>query len=96
MTELPRDVTINYDPHDVVANDDHAIALGTATAKRGDDELVSNDRDLPHPRWPGDRALAFSDDTAAIIDFFGPTEPTALASGGYRGAPAAAFVEALT
>ncbi len=29
-------VDIKYDVHDIVASDDHVIALGTATATRGD------------------------------------------------------------
>jgi len=65
------DLTINYDLHDVIANDDHAIALGTATATRGGKTLVYRTAEIFHirdgkvvERW------AFSDDTAAIVAFF--------------------------
>ena len=52
------DTTIKYELHDVIANDDHAIALGTATATRNGKTLdIPDRRDLSHPRWPGGRAL---------------------------------------
>jgi ketosteroid isomerase-like protein len=66
-----RDWSISYDLHDVVANDEHAVALGTATATRGGRTLVYRTAEIFHlkdgratERW------AFSDDTAAIVDFF--------------------------
>ena len=72
MTEGPRDVRITYDLHDVVANDDHAIALGTATATRGAEKLVYRTTEIFHIRdGRATERWAFSDDTAAIIDFFG-------------------------
>jgi hypothetical protein len=55
------DVSITVDLHDVVANDEHLIALVYRTAEI---HHVDADGKLTH-RW------AFSDDTAAIIDFFG-------------------------
>jgi uncharacterized protein len=65
------DVKITYDVHDIVANDNHVIALGTATATRGDRSLVYRTAEIHHvrngqvaERW------AFSDDTKAIVDFF--------------------------
>ncbi|MBI2762363.1 MAG: nuclear transport factor 2 family protein [Chloroflexi bacterium] len=64
-------VTIRYDLHDVIANDDHAIALGTATATRGDRSLNYRTAEIFHIR--DGRAVerwAFSDDTAAIVAFF--------------------------
>ena len=57
--------------HDVVANDDHAIALLDATATRAGKTLTYRTAEINHirngkivERW------AFSDDTAAIIAFF--------------------------
>lgn len=57
--------------HDVVANDDHTIALVEATATRGGKTLTYRTAEIMHirdgkvaERW------AFSDDTAAIVEFF--------------------------
>lgn len=57
--------------HDVVANDDHTIALVDATATRGGKTLTYRTAEIYHirdgkiaERW------AFSDDTAAIVAFF--------------------------
>ncbi len=57
--------------HDVLASDDHVIALVEATAVRGGRTLVYRTAEICHlrdgrivERW------AFSDDTAAIVDFF--------------------------
>ncbi len=57
--------------HDVVANDDHTIALVDATATRGGKTLTYRTAEIFHirdgkivERW------AFSDDTAAIVAFF--------------------------
>jgi ketosteroid isomerase-like protein len=64
--------TITWVTHDVVGNDDHVIALGEATATRGDKSLTYRTAEIYHmkngqvtERW------AFSDDTAAINEFFG-------------------------
>jgi ketosteroid isomerase-like protein len=65
------DTTIQYDLHDVVANDEHAIALGTATATRNGKTLEYRTAEIFHIR--DGRAVerwAFSDDTAEIIAFF--------------------------
>ena len=66
------DYDITFKLHDVVANDDHTIALGEATATRGDKSLTYRTAEIYHmkdgkitERW------AFSDDTKAITDFFG-------------------------
>jgi len=66
------DYDITFKIHDVVANDDHTIALGEATATRGDKSLTYRTAEIYHlndgkitERW------AFSDDTKAITDFFG-------------------------
>jgi len=65
------DYDIQYDVHDVVANDDHTIALGEATATRNGQTLKYRTAEILHvkdgkvtARW------AFSDDTQRIIDFF--------------------------
>lgn len=61
----------DYEIHDIVANDDHTIALGTATATRDGRSLTYRTAEIYHvkdgkvtARW------AFSDDTAAINEFF--------------------------
>lgn len=66
------DYDITFKVHDVVANDDHTIALGEATATRGDKSFTYRTAEIYHmkdgkiaERW------AFSDDTKAITDFFG-------------------------
>lgn len=63
--------TITASLHDVVANDDHTIALVEAHATRGGRELTYRVAEIYHirdgriaERW------AFSDDTAAITQFF--------------------------
>ncbi len=65
------DYEIDWETHDILGNDDHVVVLGTATATRGDRTLTYRTAEIQHvkdgkitERW------AFSDDTAAIIDFF--------------------------
>jgi uncharacterized protein len=65
------DYTITAKLHDVVANDEHTIALVEATATRGGRTLTYRVAEIYHiqngklvERW------AFSDDTAAIMAFF--------------------------
>jgi ketosteroid isomerase-like protein len=63
--------TIQYEVHDVIANDDHAIALGTASATRGDRTLTYRTAEIFHIRdGKATERWAFSDDTAAIVAFF--------------------------
>ena len=65
------DTTIKYELHDVVANDDHAIALGTATATRKGKTLVYRTAEIFHIRdGKATERWAFSDDTAEIVAFF--------------------------
>jgi ketosteroid isomerase-like protein len=66
------DDDITFKLHDVVANDDHTIALGEATATRGDKSLTYRTAEIYHVK-DGKIAehWAFSDDTKAITDFFG-------------------------
>ena len=71
MMEGARSGTIAYEVHDVIANDDHAIALGTATATRGDRTLQYRTAEIFHIRdGKAVERWAFSDDTAAIVAFF--------------------------
>jgi ketosteroid isomerase-like protein len=65
------DFEITATLHDIVASDDHAIALVEATATRGGKKLTYRTAEIYHirngqvvERW------AFSDDTAAITAFF--------------------------
>ena len=65
------DWQISTKVHDVVANDEHTIALVDATATRGDRTLDYRTAEIMHvrdgklvERW------AFSDDTQRIIEFF--------------------------
>jgi ketosteroid isomerase-like protein len=67
----PTDIGIAAQMHDVLANDDHTIALLTATASRDGRVLTYRTTETFHirdglitERW------AFSDDTAEIADFF--------------------------
>jgi ketosteroid isomerase-like protein len=66
------DYEITGELHDVVANDDHTVALVTAYATRGGKTLTYRVAEIYHlrdgkiaERW------AFSDDTGAINEFFG-------------------------
>ena len=62
---------IKIEQHDVVANDDHAIALVTAHATMGDRTLTYRTAEIYHVRDGKITARwAFSDDTAAINEFF--------------------------
>jgi ketosteroid isomerase-like protein len=66
-----QDWTIDYEVHDVIANDDHAVALGSATATRGDATLTYRTAEIFHMRdGKAIERWAFSDDTASIIAFF--------------------------
>src|SRR5688500_2449434 len=66
------DWQITADVHDVIANDEHAIALVDATATRGDGRTLKyRTAEIMHirdgkitERW------AFSDDTQRITEFF--------------------------
>lgn len=65
------DVEIQADLHDVIANDEHLVALVNATATRNGKTLEYRTAEIHHVkdgkvthRW------AFSDDTEAIVKFF--------------------------
>ena len=69
---MPEGAGIKTETHDIVANDEHAIQLVTATAAMGDQELVYRTAEIYHmrdgkitERW------AFSDDTDRINKFVG-------------------------
>jgi len=62
---------ITFDIHDVLASDDHVVALGTATATRGDRTFTYRTAEIYHVRdGQVTERWAFSDDTAAITAFF--------------------------
>ncbi len=67
------DYNISGDLHDVVANDDHLIALLNVTATKADETLNYRTAEIYHVNADGlvTQRWAFSDDTQAIIDFFG-------------------------
>lgn len=71
MSSAGADVRITGRLHDVVASADHAVALVEATAIRGGRTFTYRTAEIYHirhgkvvERW------AFSDDTAAITEFF--------------------------
>lgn len=73
--EAPEGASITLDAHDVVANDDHTIALVTATATMGDKSLTYRTAEIYHIRdGKVTHRWAFSDDTERITRFFAPSE----------------------
>ena len=71
MMDGARDLMVRYELHDVIANDDHAIALGTATVTRGDTSFEYRTAEIFHIRdGKAVERWAFSDDTAAIVAFY--------------------------
>jgi uncharacterized protein len=66
------DWEITADVHDVVANDEHALALVNASARRGDGRSLDyRTVEIMHMRGGKiTERWAFSDDTQRIIDFF--------------------------
>jgi ketosteroid isomerase-like protein len=71
MQELMGQGTISTDLHDVVANDEHLVALVNATAERGGRTLNYKTAEIYHVRdGKITHRWAFSDDTAAINEFF--------------------------
>lgn len=67
------DLNVSIDLHDVIANDDHLIALLDVTATRGDETFNYQTAEIMHLNADGEvtERWAFSNDTGAIIDFFG-------------------------
>ena len=69
---MPEGATIKTETHDILANDEHAIQLVTATATMGDQELVYRTAEIYHMRdGKVTERWAFSDDTERINRFFG-------------------------
>lgn len=71
MSAMDDDFTIETEVHDIVGNDEHVVALVEATVRAGDQEFSYRTAEIAHveegkvtERW------AFSDDTAAITEFF--------------------------
>jgi uncharacterized protein len=65
---------IKPDVHDMLANEEHAISLVTATATMGGDSFTYRVAEIYHVRDGKVTARwAFSDDTAAINEFFAGT-----------------------
>jgi ketosteroid isomerase-like protein len=65
------DSELTSEIHDVVANDDHVVALVQATVRRGTRSLDYRTAEIFHVRDGKITARwAFSDDTAAINEFF--------------------------
>lgn len=64
---------VKWESHDIVANDDHVIDLGTATVtKKNGSSLTYRTAEIYHVRnGKVTERWAFSDDTKAITDFFG-------------------------
>jgi uncharacterized protein len=63
---------ISVDLHDVVANDEHVVAMGNATATRDGETLEYRVAEIYHVRdGKVTERWAFSDDTARIAAFFG-------------------------
>jgi ketosteroid isomerase-like protein len=66
------EANITWETHDILASDDHVIALGTASAKIRDRSLTYRTAEIYHVRnGQVTERWAFSDDTKAITDFFG-------------------------
>lgn len=63
----------SLDIHDVMANDEHMVALIEATVTAGDESITYRTAEILHVNEDGKvtERWAFSDDTQAIIDFFG-------------------------
>jgi ketosteroid isomerase-like protein len=71
MTGDARDWTITASLHDVIANDDHVVALLSASATRGGRTFDYRVAEIYHVRdGKVTERWAFSDDTAAIVAFF--------------------------
>lgn len=63
--------SINLDLHDVIANDEHMVALVNATVERNGRTLNYRTAEIYHVRdGKITHRWAFSDDTAAINEFF--------------------------
>jgi ketosteroid isomerase-like protein len=67
------EVQIEARTHDIVGNDEHVVQLVNVTARRGDETFEYRTAEILHVRDGKVTARwAFSDDTARIMEFFGP------------------------
>jgi len=66
------EIDFSVDLHDVVANDQHLVALVTATVKVADKSIEYRTAEIAHYNDEGKvtERWAFSDDTQAIAEFF--------------------------
>jgi ketosteroid isomerase-like protein len=63
---------ITWETHDILGGDDHVVALGVANATHGERSLTYRVAEIYHVRdGQVTERWAFSDDTQAIVDFFG-------------------------
>lgn len=67
------DTEMSVDLHDVLANDEHLVAMLKVHATRGDETFHYNVVEVNHINSDGQVAerWAFSDDTQRVIDYFG-------------------------
>ena len=71
MQELMGQGSISTDLHDVISNDEHLVALVSAKAERNGRTLNYKTAEIYHVRdGKITHRWAFSDDTAAISEFF--------------------------
>jgi len=71
MGDTPPDYQITGETHDVLASDDHTVALVSATATRNGRTFSYRVAEIYHMRdGKVTERWAFSDDTQAITDFF--------------------------
>jgi limonene-1,2-epoxide hydrolase len=69
--ELSDGIEFDVNLHDVVANDNHLVALVEAHVKVGESEFTYKTAEIAHVRdGKVTERWAFSDDTQAITDFF--------------------------
>lgn len=72
MAAGEREFTIEAQLHDVVANDEHALAMINASATRGDETLEYRTVEILHMRdGKVTERWSFADDPQAIMAFFG-------------------------
>ena len=72
FASYPEGSDIRIETHDVVANDEHAVQLVTATATMNGQQLVYRTAEIYHMRdGKVTERWAFSDDTERINRFFG-------------------------
>ncbi|MDX1469432.1 MAG: nuclear transport factor 2 family protein [Acidimicrobiia bacterium] len=70
---LDAGVDFSLELHDVISNGEHLVGLVEASVKAGDESFNYRTAEIAHVNDEGKitERWAFSDDTQAIIDFFG-------------------------